>query len=125
MWHDSSYHFIYVYIARNFYAPWFSWTENDLSNLGGDIGETPIWAAHGIASILFNCGLTIVGILGVVFACGLKNTQRMPSGRLGALLFILDMCALCCVGIFPLTTGVPHGSHRCLSSYWLPSPSGF
>ena len=97
-----------MYIARNFYAPWFSWTENNLSDLGGDIGETPIWAAHGVASILFNCGLTIVGILGVVFACGLKNTQRMPSGRLGALLFILDMCALCCVGIFPLTTGVPH-----------------
>lgn len=91
------------------YAPWFSWTEHDLSHLGGVTGERPIWAARGIASILFNSGCMIAGILGIVFAIGLRKIQKTPAGRLGTTLFILDMGALSFVGIFPWSVGLAHG----------------
>ncbi|MEE9152300.1 MAG: hypothetical protein V3U20_10790, partial [Thermoplasmata archaeon] len=45
------------------YSPWFSWTDNWLSDLGGFPGERPVWSAHGLSSILFNTGLIIAGIL--------------------------------------------------------------
>lgn len=91
------------------YAPWFSWTEHALSHLGGEPGETPIWAARGTASILFNSGLVVTGSFGTVFAIGLRKIQKTPAGRLGATLFISDMVALCLVGVFPLSVGLPHG----------------
>lgn len=91
-------------------CPWFSWTENYLSDLGGFYGDRPIWAAHGTASILFNMGLILAGVLGVCFGLGLRKSQsfRTPLGNIGTLFLILDAAALMGIGIFPETTGPPH-----------------
>lgn len=92
------------------YSSWFTWTGNWLSDLGGKVGETPIWAARGISSILFNFGLIIAGILGILFVVGLikSNMLGMGLGRLGSIILVLNMVALCAIGIFPETTGDPH-----------------
>ena len=92
------------------YAPWFSWTTNALSDLGGMSGETPIWAAHGTALIIFNSGLAIDGILTLLFATGLRESLQLTTrlGRLGKLLFVLGACALIGIGIFPKTMGRIH-----------------
>lgn len=101
--------FIFIALAI-YYAPWFSWTENWLSELAGTRGEKPIWAARGVASLLFNIGIIIAGILGLVCAIAVRRIRILGSslGRLGTLLLIIDMLALCAVGIFPLTTGYLH-----------------
>lgn len=93
-----------------YYSDWFSWTENWLSDLGGIPGETPIWAARGISSIIFNGGLFIAGIMGFVFAFAIRKIRILNTrlGRIGTLLIILDMFALCAIGIFPETTGDLH-----------------
>lgn len=82
------------------HSPWFTWTENYLSDLG----------AQGTYSILFNAGLIIAGILVIMFAIGLRDSSmlRKPWGGLGTLTLILGACALCAIGIFPKTTGAPH-----------------
>ena len=92
------------------YAPWFSWTGNSLSDLGGVAGETPVWAARGTASVVFNASLIIDGILTLLFALGLRNSPRLGTrvGRWGVLLFILGACALGGIGLFPKTMGGIH-----------------
>jgi len=98
-----------IWIAIS-YAPWFSWTENYLSDLGGMAGETPIWAARGTASIVFNTGLIIGGILALMFAIGLRKNPLLVTrtGSLGTLIFISGACALWAIGILPKTTGHIH-----------------
>ena len=93
-----------------YYSDWFNWTGNWLSDLGGMPGETPIWAARGIASVIFNSGLIITGIMGVVFASAIRKIRMFNTrlGRIGTLLLILNMSALCAIGIFPETTGYLH-----------------
>ena len=93
-----------------YYSDWFSWTENWLSDLGGIQGETPIWAARGISSIIFNGGLIITGIMGFVFANAIRKLRLLNTrlGRIGTSLLILDMFSLCAIGIFPETTGYFH-----------------
>ena len=101
----------FICIASSiYYSAWFTWTGNWLSDLGGMVGETPIWAAHGIASVVFNVGLIITGIMGVVFATAIRRIRMLNTrlGRIGTLLLVLDMSALCAVGIFPETTGDLH-----------------
>jgi len=80
-------------------APWFSWTENALSDLG----------VGGLHATLFNTALIAGGLLTIVFAAGL--TQDLPASflsRIGSILFLLDAFALCAVGIFPETAGRIH-----------------
>ncbi|UCE74240.1 MAG: DUF998 domain-containing protein [Methanomassiliicoccales archaeon] len=91
-------------------SPWFSWTDNYLSDLGGSPGDRPIWAAHGIASILFNCGLVTAGALGVYLGLGLRISGIFSTsmGNIGTLVFILDACVLIGIGVFPETTGTLH-----------------
>lgn len=93
-----------------YYSTCFTWTGNWLSDLGGMPGETPMWAARGIASVVFNVGLIITGIMGAVFATAIRRTRMLNTrlGRIGTLLLVLDMSALCAVGIFPETTGYLH-----------------
>ncbi len=90
-------------------SPWFSWTENYLSDLGGFPGDRPIWAAHGTASIIFNIGLIVAGVLGVLFVLGLRKNHLLdsPLGNIGIIFYFLDACALIGIGIFPETTGPP------------------
>lgn len=80
-------------------SPWFSWTENALSDLG----------VRGTAAVLFNSGLVIGGILTGIFAVGLRETLRSRTlSHAGALIFVLDAAALCAIGVFPETTGKIH-----------------
>jgi hypothetical membrane protein len=97
------------------YAPWFSWTRNSLSDLAGVAGETPIWAARGTASLVFNTSLIIDGILTLLLAIGLRRNLLLVTrvDRLGTLFFFLGACALGAIGLFPKTTG---GLHALFSS---------
>lgn len=80
-------------------SPWFSWTENALSDLG----------VQGIAAVLFNSSLIIGGILAGVFAVGLRETLRSWTlGHAGTLILILDAAALCAIGVFSETAGDIH-----------------
>jgi hypothetical membrane protein len=86
-------------------SPWFSWTENWLSDLGGYPGGEPVWSSQGASSVIFNLGLVVAGILGMVFAIGVMASGMMTtgSGRMGARFLLLDSVALIGVGVFPLT----------------------
>lgn len=86
-------------LAAISHSPWFSWTENALSDLG----------VQGISATLFNSSLILGGLLTLVFAVGLRETlKNQPIGQIGSLLFILDAIALSAIGVFPETTGVLH-----------------
>ena len=75
------------------YSPNFSWTENALSDLG---------VQEGVTAVLFNTGLIIGGILGVLFAAGLFTLlQESLLSRIGAFVFVLDTLALTAIGVFP------------------------
>ena len=75
------------------YSPDFSWTENALSDLG---------VQEGVTAVLFNTGLTITGVLIILFATGLfKFLQENLLGRIGAFVFVLDAFALVAIGVFP------------------------
>lgn len=81
-------------------SPWFSWTENYVSVLG----------VKDSATMIFNSGLILTGLLSLVFAVGLGSS--LLSGRLlgqsGMVSLILGSGALAAMGIFPRTTGLPH-----------------
>jgi hypothetical membrane protein len=82
-----------------YYSPWFSWTENALSDLG----------VQGTATILFNSSLVVGGVLTIIFAIGLREILLNKTlGRIGTLIFILDAAMLCAIGIFPETAGDIH-----------------
>lgn len=92
-------------------SPWFSWTDNWLSDLGGFPGDQPIWAAHGISSILFNIGLVTAGVLGIFFALGIRNHDILKTslGNVGTVFLFFTTIALIGIGVFPEPTGTPHG----------------
>jgi len=92
-------------------APWFSWTDNWLSDLGGEEGEGPIWSARGTESVLFNSGILLTGSMGVVFALGFRNIRILntPIGRRGTSFLLVSMTGLLGVGIFPETLFQLHG----------------
>ncbi len=80
-------------------SPWFSWTENALSDLG----------AQGSTTALFNFSLIIGGILTGIFAVGLRKTLRNRAlSHAGTLILILAAVALCAIGVFPETAGKIH-----------------
>ena len=104
--------FIFIFLAIS-YAPWFSWADNWLSDLGGFPGETPIWAARGTPSMLLNFGLMLAGIFGIIFASGFRrfllNKRIKPKlAEDASFLLIVDMIALFCTGLFPEAIGYPH-----------------
>ena len=93
-----------------FYSDWFNWTNNWLSDLGGIPGNSSIWTSRGITSIIFNSGLIISGLIGVIFANFLRKLQILNNrqGKTGSFLFMLDMLTLSFVGLLPETTGYLH-----------------
>jgi hypothetical membrane protein len=96
---------ISLILAAVFRSPWFSWTGNYLSDLGIDPN----------VAVLFNSGLIIGGALTAIFALGLKRMlPGLTGGGLGAIAIVLGSVALCCVGIFPETTGAVHRSFALL-----------
>ena len=94
-----------------YYSPWFSWTENWLSELAGSTGETPIWMANNeIAALLFNIGLIVSGGFGLVCVVAIRNISILDSkiSRIGTMLLLIDIFALISVGVFPITVGIIH-----------------
>jgi len=93
-----------------FYSPWFSWTENRISELAGGVGETPIWAAQGMTSLIYNIGLVFAGILGILYALALKKCHLFTThlGQIAIFLLLIDMSALSGIGLFPVTLGKIH-----------------
>ena len=91
-------------------SPWFKWTENWISELGGSIGETPIWSANGLSSLFFNFGIIFTGLFGILFVFSIRKCGifRNKIGRVGFLLLLIDMFALFGIGIFPITLGELH-----------------
>jgi len=80
------------------YSPWFSWTENALSDLG----------VHE-AAILFNSSLMISGILTLIFAIGLMRVLRQSKlGLIGTFVLILAAVSLFAIGFYPETAGPIH-----------------
>lgn len=89
---------IFVLLAI-FASPWFSWTENALSDLG----------MHGGAAVLFNFGLIVGGVLRSVFAARVwQTTGTGRTGRVGSLLLIFDAVSLSLIGVFPESAGALH-----------------
>jgi len=82
------------------YSPQFSWTENALSDLG---------VQQGVTAFLFNSGLIIAGILGLIFATGVFIFLREKMlCRIGAFFLILATLALIAIGAFPESVKPTH-----------------
>jgi len=80
------------------FSPWFSWTENALSDLG----------VHEVA-ILFNSSLMVGGFLIMIFASGLMRTQGQSRvGFIGSFALILTAMSLFAVGLFSESAGRIH-----------------
>lgn len=92
------------------YSPWFSWTEHYLSELAGSSGEMPFWSARGLPSIIFNGGLIVSGLIGIIFSILMRKSQLFKKGlgRFIPSLIFINMLAMCSCGIFPITTGKIH-----------------
>ena len=80
-------------------SPWFSWTENHIS----------VFGVEGSNTTLFNQGLTLAGLLSLVFAVGLGRSL-LPErlARLGAFSLILGSIGIAGMGIFPRSIDLPH-----------------
>jgi len=82
-------------------SPWFSWTENELCDLG----------IVGSATTLFNLGYILTGVLSLIFAIGLrKSLLSSRLGQLGAVSLILGSTMIPAIGIFPRTLVLLHNS---------------
>ena len=79
-------------------APWFSWSEDALSDLG--VGDT---------APIFNLGLILGGVLLLLAAPGLAILVfKDRMARIGVALFTLACIWLACIGIFPESAGRIH-----------------
>jgi len=92
------------------YAPWFSWTENAISDLGRP--------EYGL--LFFNYGLILIGFLMLIFSIGLN--LHLKKERVGPTIFSLSALYLIGVGVFPL----PSINHVDLSGlFFIAFPIGF
>ncbi len=101
----------FVFIAAAIHsAPWFSWTHNWISDMGGTDGERPVWSARGTESVLLNAGVMIIGSMGIVFAAGVRRIAALDThrGRRGTLLLLTAMIAMVTIGIFPMSITPVH-----------------
>ena len=79
-------------------APWFSWQENALSDLG--VGET---------ALLFNAGLILAGALALPLAASLWSTIfHDPVGRFGTGMLAFACVSLVLIGVFSEDAGRIH-----------------
>ena len=81
-------------------SPGFNWKKNYLSILG----------VKGSAARVFNYGLAVTGLLGLIFDIGLGKT--LPAGQWLGQIFtvslILGAVAFSAIGIFPRTMALSH-----------------
>jgi hypothetical membrane protein len=78
-------------------SPVFAWTDNALSNLG----VTTTAAGTALTAAIFNGGLVVGGVIGLVFAVVLAESAPTLGGRAVGLLFGLAMVTMGAVGVFP------------------------
>ena len=91
-------------------SPWFSWTENALSDIGRP--------EHGLTC--FNYGFIIIGILILIFSFGFYFSLK--DQRAGPTVFALSALYLMAVGLYPL----PSIEHIDLSAlFFIAFPFGF
>ena len=92
------------------YSPWFSWTGNYLSDLGGDWGASEIWTSRGNAGLIFNIGIFLTGLMGAGFSALIIKSGVMvkKDALFGVKLLFVSMLGLTGVGLFPETTGPLH-----------------
>lgn len=90
--------------------PWFSWTENAISNLG----------TQEASPLLFNTGVVLTGVLLLVFSLGLM--LYFDDGKPGPVFLMISSIFLMLIGIIPL----PHINHVHVSSmFFISFPLGF
>lgn len=90
-----AYVFILIAIAIH---PWFTWADNALSDLG---------AVDTAYNNIFNFGMIVSGLLGVIFALGMFREVEEKLGVLGMGIFLAGMIFLVLLGVFPSGTS-PH-----------------
>lgn len=97
-----------VILASAMAAPWFSWTGNCLSDLGGLTGE--VLFARGLPSVIFSLGLMICGVVGFLMTLGLMKADfmREPLADFGGYVLLLGMAALFGVGLLAEPVGPLH-----------------
>lgn len=79
-------------LAATAAAPWFSWANNALSDLG--VSDAPeVW--------LFNYGLIAAGLLGLGFLPGLFDIARNRVQQAALLPFAVALLGVAGVGVFP------------------------
>jgi hypothetical membrane protein len=92
------------------FSPSFSVAGNALSNLGDPTDP----AGTATTALLFNGGLILGGVGGVVFGVGLFLTAERLLARIGSVVYVVSLALMAGVGLFPQG----HGLH-------FPSASGF
>lgn len=76
-------------------SPWFSWSGNALSDLGG---------TDGFESIVFNSGLAMVGALMMMFSTGLFEMSKDDRiGQAGSCLYLFTAVLLIAIGFVNVT----------------------
>lgn len=80
-------------VVTTLMASWFRWTENALSDLGAS-GEP--------TAPLFNGGLILGGLVGILFAVWLLGDSSSRLQRMGSLLFGVAMGFRTLIGVFPI-----------------------
>ncbi|MEX0569540.1 MAG: DUF998 domain-containing protein [Candidatus Njordarchaeota archaeon] len=105
-----AYSAIFISIA---FAPWFSWYENALSDLG----------AYHATALIFNGGLIVSGFIYAIYSLGLLSYFRHLMGKIGAMILLIDAISLSLVGVFPETVGRLHGLFAVL--YFILFPVAF
>ena len=71
--------FTCIILAAHF-SSWFSWTENYISDFGGiPYNQGPIWYAGGTPSIIFNVGVALSGLLGIIFSIIIRKKTNIFS----------------------------------------------
>ena len=80
-------------------SPTFQWTGNALSDLGqpGDPAATPI------TTLLFDGGLVLAGVVGLLFAYTLWTGGEHLLERIAAVPFAIALLGMAGVGVFPYT----------------------
>jgi len=82
-------------LLATLFAPWFSWTENALSDLGHPSRAT---------APLFNGGMWLAGLLALAFVAGLWIDAAGRVRRAALIVLAASFLALTGVGAYPVTT---------------------
>jgi hypothetical protein len=99
----------------------FSITQNWLSDLGG-MGYTAFEnvtrpsVTSPTTALLFDSGLAVAGILGIIFSLGLLSDAHSPAYRLGAVCTLLGAAAI--AGGWSLARAAWRRTYRCKLRLW-------